>query len=121
MKTEKEINDAVKEGKIRPVFIPRIKTVVDIVKFELCSEIIRYKKDMNLKQVDIAEIVGLDKSEVSRIFSYQLAEFSSDRLIGIIEALNDKGAEIRFETIFAEIEIKVALLNKKKKSYRKNL
>lgn len=94
MKTEKEINDAVNEGKIRPVFIPRIKTVVDMVKFQLCSEIIRYKKDMNLKQVDIAEIVGLNKSEVSRIFSYQMFDFSSDRLIGIIEALNERGAGI---------------------------
>ena len=120
MKTEKEINNAVKDGAISPVFIPRYKTVVDILKFQLCSEIIRFKKDMGLKQLDIAGMVGLDKSEISKIFSYQLSGFSSDRLIGIIEAINEKGGGISFEVIFSDLELKVTMLNKNKKSIRKN-
>lgn len=121
MKNEKEINNAVKEGTISPVFIPRNKTVVDILKFQLCSEIIKFKKNMDLKQIDIAGMVGLDKSEVSKIFSYQLSGFSSDRLIGIIETINEKGGKISFEAIFSELELKVTMLNKNNKSIRKNL
>ena len=121
MRTEKEINNAVKAGAISPVFIPRHKSVADILKFQLGSEIIRFKKNMGLKQIEIAEMVGLDKSEISKIFSYQLSGFSSDRLIGIIEAINEKGGKISFEEIFSEIELKVTMLNKNKKSIRKKL
>jgi hypothetical protein len=55
----------------------------------------------------------VNKSEISKIFSYQLGEFSTDRLLGMVEALMKSGADIRLETIFDEVKKKVAGLDKK--------
>lgn len=115
---ELEINQRVKSGEIRPVRIPRLKNMSDILKFQLCSEIIRYKKDNDLTQNDIAEMMKVNKSEVSKIFSYQLEEFSSDRLLGMIELLIQVGADIQWESLFNEVKNKISSLNKNKKRYQ---
>lgn len=117
---EKKINDKIKSGKIRPVHVPRVVTSGDILKYELCSEIIRFKKKYELTQNALAEKIGIHKSEISKIFSYQLEEFSSDRLLSIIESLIKAGADIRLSQVFGEVERKVSSLDKTLKSNRKS-
>lgn len=110
---ETEINKKVESGEIRPVHIPRLRTSTDILKYQLCSEIIKYKKEKEITQNDIAMAIKVNKSEISKIFSYQLGEFSTDRLLAMIEALIKSGADIRLETIFEEVKKKAAGLDKK--------
>lgn len=110
---EIEIIKKIESGEIKPVHIPRLRTSTDILKYQLCSEIIKYKKDNGLTQNDIALAVDVNKSEISKIFSYQLGEFSTDRLLGMIEALMKSGADIRLENIFDEVKKKAAGLDKK--------
>jgi predicted XRE-type DNA-binding protein len=116
---ELEINKRIEEKKIRPVLIPRIKTLKDILKYQLCSEIIRYKNDNSLVQNDIAKTLMVNKSEVSKLFSYNLAEFSTDRLLGMVETLMKAGANINLEVIFEEVKKKTSDLDKKIKRNRK--
>lgn len=110
---EKKINKRIESGDIQPVKIPRLRTSTDILKYQLCAEIIKYKQFKDLQQNDIARAIDVNKSEVSKIFSYQLEEFSTERLLGMIEALIKSGADIRLEIIFDEVKKKVADLDKK--------
>lgn len=112
---ETQINQKIRSGKISPVHIPRLRTSADILKYQLCSEIIKYKEAKELRQNDIAEAIDVNKSEISKVFSYQLVEFSTERLLGMVEALIKSGADIRLEIIFEEIRKKVASLDKKMK------
>lgn len=117
---EIKINKKIESGKIKPVHIPSLKTSTNILKYQLCSEIIKYKKEHEITQNAIAETIGVNKSEISRIFAYQLEEFSADRLLGIIETLMKMGADIRLETIFEEVRKKVSSLDKKIRLQRKS-
>ena len=110
---EIEISKRIESGEIRPVHIPRLRTSTDILKYQLCSEIIKYKKEKEITQNDIAMAINVNKSEISKIFSYQLGEFSTDRLLIMVEALMKSGADIRLENIFEEVKKKVAGLDKK--------
>jgi len=110
----------VSSGKIKPVRIPRLITSAEILKYELCSSIIDYKSKSNLKQSDIAQALQLNKSEVSKIFSYQLEEFSAERLLGITEYLISKGAGINLESVFDETRKKVKVLQAKKPALAKS-
>ncbi len=110
---EIEINKRIESGEVRSVHVPRLRTSTDILKYQLCSEIIKYKKEKEVSQNDIAVAINVNKSEISKIFSYQLGEFSTDRLLGMVEALMKSGADIRLEHIFGEVKKKVADLDKK--------
>jgi predicted XRE-type DNA-binding protein len=110
---EIEISKRIESGIIKPVHIPRLRTSSDILKYLICSEIIKYKKEKEVTQNDMAMAIDVNKSEISKIFSYQLGEFSTDRLLGMVEALMKSGADIRLETIFDEVKKKVAGLDKK--------
>jgi predicted XRE-type DNA-binding protein len=119
--SEKELNKMISSGEIKSVFIPRIKSASDILKYQLCSEIIRYKKEFNLAQADIAKLAVLNKSEVSKIFSYKLEEFSSDRLLNMIQKLIDSGANIKLENVFEEVKKKIKSLERKLSHHKKNI
>lgn len=110
---EIQINKKIESGAIKPVRIPRLRTSTEILKFQLCSEIIKYKKEKELLQNDIASAIDVNKSEISKVFSYQLDEFSAERLLGMVEALIKSGADIRLESIFEEVKKKAAGLDKK--------
>lgn len=117
---EIQINKMIESGEIQPIHIPRLITATDILKYHLCSEIIQYKKDNELLQNDIALAIKVNKSEVSKIFSYQLDEFSTERLLGMIEDLIKGGAEIRLENVFDEVRKKVADLDKRIRPKKKS-
>ncbi len=110
---EKKINKRIESGEITPVRIPRHKSSTEIIKYQLCSEIIKYKKENDLLQKDIAEAIRVNKSEISKIFSYQLEEFSTERLFDMVEVLIKRGAGIRLETIFEEVKKKASDLDKR--------
>jgi predicted XRE-type DNA-binding protein len=110
---EKQINQRIESGEITPVRIPRLKTSTEIIKYQLCSEIIKYKNENDLLQKDIAAAIRVNKSEISKIFSYQLEEFSTERLFDMVEVLIKRGAGIRLENIFEEVKKKASDLDKR--------
>lgn len=112
---EIEINEMIESGLIQPLHMPREITPIVILKYQLCSEIIKYRNKKDFKQIDLANIVKLNKSEISKICSYQLDQFSTERLIGIIETLIKTGARISLATVFEEASVRVAKLEKDNK------
>lgn len=110
---ENELDKQIEDGKIKPVHMPKFASFSEIEKFQFCTEIIKYKKTNNLKQKDIAEIIGINKSEVSKLFSYNLNEFSQERLLGFIEALIENGASIDMNSLYNKIKKRSLKLQKK--------
>lgn len=109
---KKELDRRIKDGKISPVHIPRFANFSEIIKFHFCTEIIKYKKENNLKQKDIAKIIDINKSEISKLFAYNLKEFSQERFLSFIEALLVHGAEIDMETAWDQIKNRAKNLEK---------
>ena len=107
------VDKQIEKGEIAPVQIPQFVSISEIVKFQFCTEIIQYKKRENLKQIDIAEIIDVNKSEVSKLFSYNLKEFSQERILSFIEALLAHGADINLDTSWDQIKSKSKKLGPK--------
>lgn len=49
-------------------------------KFKLCEIILAYKMKTDLKQKDLAKIIGIDEARMSEILHYKIDKFTSDRL-----------------------------------------
>lgn len=120
---EEKLDRKIKSGQITPVHIPKIASTSDIVKYQFCSLIIKYKKDMNLKQKDIGEILNINKSEVSKLFSYNLKEFSQERIFSFIDTLTTSGADLDIVEAWNSIKKQSTKLNLKlrKKSNSKKI
>lgn len=114
-KVESEMVSRIAAGEITPVHVPRRISAVDILKFELCSEIIRLKKRTECTQATIAAELGVHKSEISKLFSYQLDAFSVDRLIGMVEALLKSGADVSLAAALSEASRKMEAKSKRQK------
>lgn len=117
---EKELDKKIKKGEISPIHLPKFSSLSDIIKFQFCTEIIKFKKQKNLKQKDIAAMIDVNKSEVSKLFSYNLKEFSQERLISFVEALILEGAKINLEGAWNQIKGHSKRLEKKMKSQSKS-
>ena len=113
---EAEINKKIIAGKLQPVHLPKIVTINDIVKYQFCTDIIRFAKTKKLKQTDIAAMIDLDKAEVSKLFAYNLKAFSQERIMGFIQNLISKGAEINLTNSWDKISVQTAKLSKKIKT-----
>ena len=72
--------------------------LVDRIKQDLCSKIVQYHLNNKVTQKDLAEKLGVDESEMSRILHYKLERYSIDRLVGYLEILYPK---VRFEVLAA--------------------
>lgn len=116
---ESRLNQKIISGEITPVLIPSIVTLSDVVKFQFCSEIIRHKKNNNLKQIELASLLKLDKSEISKLCSYNLKEFSGERLMGFVELLIISGANIDLQEAWEKIKIRSKKIQQKLKSKAK--
>lgn len=110
---EAELDQDIEQGKIKPVDLPEFSNFSEIEKYQFCTEIIRFAKSKNLKQKDISEMLGINKSEVSKLFSYNLKEFSQERLLGFIHRLLELGAEINLVKAYMDISKHCSNLQKK--------
>lgn len=113
---EVELEKKIKSGEVRPVFIPKKVSFTDIIKYQFCTDIILYAKDKKLRQVDIALMINVNKSEISKLFSYNLKEFSQERILGFIEVLISQGAKFNMEKSWDEIKIQSKKLERRLKT-----
>ncbi|OFZ15342.1 MAG: hypothetical protein A2X86_17660 [Bdellovibrionales bacterium GWA2_49_15] len=109
---EKELDKQIGSGEITPVHIPQFASFAEIEKFQFCTEIIKYAKANDLKQKDIAKIIDVNKSEISKLFAYNLKEFSQERILGFIQALLKHGVSIDMDGAYEEIKKRSSKLKK---------
>lgn len=112
---ENEIDQKIESGKINPVHMPKLLTLSDIVKYQFCSDIVQFKNTNGMKQQDLAEILEINKSEVSKLCSYNLKEFSQERLLGFVESLLSKGAKIDLQASWEKIKVQSKKIQSKLK------
>jgi predicted XRE-type DNA-binding protein len=61
--------------------------LADRIKQNLCSKIVEYRIKNKITQKDLAEKLGVDEPEMSRILHYKIDRYSIDRLVGYLEVL----------------------------------
>lgn len=61
--------------------IPKDAPESDKIKYKLCAKILEYKIANNLSQRELAEKIGLDEPEASRVLHYKIERYSIERLL----------------------------------------
>jgi predicted XRE-type DNA-binding protein len=83
---EKDLKEILRELSsddiIGSTVIPKDASESDKMKYKLCGKILEYKFSKNLTQKELAEKIGLDEPETSRVLHYKIERYSIERLIG---------------------------------------
>lgn len=72
------------------VLIPDDATDVEKIKFELCRNFIIYLREHKITQVELANLLEVDKSRINWIVKYRIEHFSIDYLYSLLKQLNPK-------------------------------
>ena len=91
---EKDLQDILKklssDEVIGSTVIPKNAPESDKIKYKLCGKILEYKIAKNLTQKELAEKIGLDEPETSRVLHYKIERYSIERLLGYAMVLYPK-------------------------------
>ena len=91
---EKKLKEMLKklssDDVIGSTVIPKNASESDKVKYKLCGKILEYKLAKNLTQKELAEKIGLDEPETSRVLHYKIERYSIERLLVYATALYPK-------------------------------
>ena len=63
-------------------------TPLQKLRWDLCQKFVRYTREHDLTQDQLAKVLGVDKAKVSKILHHRIDEFSTDRLITLYQQLN---------------------------------
>ncbi len=87
-KTLAEIRDRLSSDEIQgsTVLGPNAD-LVDRIKEKLCSKIVEFHLKSGITQKELANKLGVDGPEMSRILHYRVERYTIDRLIGYLEIL----------------------------------
>ena len=88
--TEAEIKKVLKklENIEGTLSMPENPTPLEKFRHDLQQKFVGYILIKKISQREMAEIIGIDESKVSKILHNRLDEFSTDRLINLYEKLN---------------------------------
>lgn len=75
------------EGTLAP---PANPTRLEKFRHDLQQKFVAYKFDHKISQRELAELLEVDESKVSKILHNRIKEFSTDRLISLYEKLDPK-------------------------------
>lgn len=67
--------------------LPENPTPLQVVKFEICQEILGYKQDNKLTREQVADKMDLSKAETEDILFCHIEEFTLDRLVSYASKL----------------------------------
>lgn len=69
------------------ILIPEDASEVDKVKFEICRSFVVYLREHKKTQVELANLLGVDKSRINWIVKYRIEHFSIDYLYALLKQL----------------------------------
>ena len=72
--------------------LPKDATPNDILKYDLCSRFVVYRRENELSQKELAEMLEIDAAVMSKILHYHIEEFSVDRLIALLIKIYPKAS-----------------------------
>lgn len=90
--SQKEIKKTLEELKHKPStrLLPKDASVAEKVKFDLCKKFLIYMRENELTQKEMCELLGIDKSKMSKITHYHIEDFSIERLVNLLGKLYKK-------------------------------
>jgi predicted XRE-type DNA-binding protein len=65
-------------------------TPLDLFRWEICQQILIYKRVHDMTQRELASTLEMDEAEISRILHHRIDKVSTDKLAGMIQKLNPK-------------------------------
>ena len=68
--------------------LPPNASSLEKAKYEICRNIVRYKREHNLTKEEMAEKIQLSPDETKRILLYRISEFTLDRLVAYTDNLH---------------------------------
>ncbi|MDH4467951.1 MAG: hypothetical protein QE271_07825 [Bacteriovoracaceae bacterium] len=78
-----KVLDKIKSGKIKATqLIDKSASPIDKMKFNICQAILLFKREHNFSNLELAQILGVGPSVVSRILHCQISKFKVDSLLG---------------------------------------
>jgi len=63
-------------------------TVLEKIKYELCQNIVRYKRKEQLELKSVARLLKLDELTANKLLHYHIENFALDSLVSYVEKLN---------------------------------
>ncbi len=77
-----KVLEKIKSGKLKPTEILDAKaSPIDKMKFNICQQILKFKREKNYTNVEMSEIMGIGPAVVSRIMHCQIKKFKVDSLL----------------------------------------
>ena len=67
--------------------LPENATPLEVAKYEICKQVIRYKRNKNLTTEKLSQKFQLSKAETEDILYYRIDHFTLDRLMSYINSL----------------------------------
>lgn len=68
--------------------LPPGASSVDRAKYEICRQILIFKRTQGLTQRELAALIEIPETRVSEVVHYRIMKFTLDRLLGYLEKLN---------------------------------
>ena len=65
-------------------------TSLEKFRFEIQQEFVKYKQETGISGVQLAELLEVDKTTVSKILRHRLSEFLTDRLLKLLSKIEPK-------------------------------
>lgn len=88
VKMLKEMEQREKNGEIIGTrLLSKDASAIDKMKFKVCRKILLIKKKYDLTNIQIAEVIGCDSPNVSRIIHCRIDNFTFDKLMNYYELL----------------------------------
>ncbi|HRO68356.1 MAG TPA: XRE family transcriptional regulator [Pseudobdellovibrionaceae bacterium] len=65
-------------------------TPLQKLRWDICQKFIKFKRQNELSQKELARMVGVDDAKISKILHHRISEFSTDRLISLYGKINPR-------------------------------
>ena len=65
-------------------------TPIEKLRYEICRQFVIYQRKNELKCKDLAKLVGVDESLMSKVLRYRHRRFSTDKLIEMLSKIHPK-------------------------------
>ncbi len=72
------------------VVLPKDASALDKFRYEICRQFVIYQRERKIKCKDLAKIVGVDESIMSKVLRYRNERFTTDKLIQMLAKIHPR-------------------------------